>query len=107
MLSKTLSRAMSMPDMSSEEQSVRTDFETQSVKLEPGGVKSVGLGIYNKSTAMPAFQLAYEPAMEDAIGVSLERLDITGKSKYMPFYQFHNFGDKPCVVTVSRQDAAA
>ncbi|HJQ08652.1 MAG TPA: hypothetical protein VJ836_04195 [Candidatus Saccharimonadales bacterium] len=76
----------------------------RSIVLDPGKTATIGLGVYNLSEPMPSFVVESVPATQDMLGISLERLDIPGKSKYVAFYQFHNFGDKPICITVRRDN---
>ena len=78
-------------------------FTEATITVASGHAQSLGLGAYDASKSMPAFDVAYDPHLEDSIGASLERLDIPGKSKYIAVYHFHNFGDKPCRITVRRR----
>lgn len=79
-------------------------FAMRSITVPPKGSKALGAGVYAAGEVMPEFAVTLEPNIGEQMGVSLERLDIPGKGKYMPLYQFHNFGDKPCRVTISRRD---
>lgn len=72
----------------------------KTVTIAPGSGKAVGLGVYLATAPSPEVQVTYTPDLHDDIGVSHERLDIPGQSKYILLYQFHNFSQKPCQVTM-------
>lgn len=89
------------PDLSTNRGSAIRSFTASTITLGPGKAQTVGLGAYDASEPMPAFSLIYEPTLdEELMGISLERLDIPGKSKYIAVYHFHNFSDKDCRITV-------
>lgn len=79
-------------------------FVSSDVTLAPGGSRSLGLGTYQISASLPQFDVVVEPGMEDSIGASLDRMDIPGTSRYVLFYQLHNFGETPCQVKIRRND---
>lgn len=79
-------------------------FVRRSITLQPGGTKSIGLGIYDAKSDMPRFTITFEPNVQDAVTVSLERLDVPGQSRYMPFYKFKNKSDQPCTITVDKEN---
>lgn len=78
-------------------------FTSTVTDIAPGKQKAVPLGSYLKSEPSPTFDLAVDNDMMDFVGASLERQDITGTPRYVMFYQLHNYGDKPCRVTVRRR----
>lgn len=78
-------------------------FVRRSITLQPGGAKSIGLGIYDSKIDLPQFNITFEPNVQEAVNVSLERLDVPGQSRYMPFYKFKNGSDQPCTITVDRE----
>lgn len=82
-------------------------FHKNSLTLEAGGSKTIGLGAYSVSEPMPEFDVTFDPDMKDFIGASLERLEIPGKEKYLPMYHFHNFGETACRITIQRHKNAA
>ena len=72
----------------------------KTVIVAPGSGKAVGLGVYQATAPSPEVQVTYQPDLHDDIGVSHERLEIPGQSKYVLLYQFHNFSQKSCQVTM-------
>jgi hypothetical protein len=86
-----------------EERDAHPQFTSRSVTIKPGGMKSVGLGVYGAQAEQPTFTLTFTPDLGEQIGASLDRLDIPGKSKYMLLYQFRNNSDKDCTVEVRQQ----
>jgi hypothetical protein len=81
----------------------RPTFTTGTVTLPPGGMKSLGLGVYNNQDPEPHFGYTCSAGMEDFIGASLDRLNLPGQPKYMLLYQFHNYGPKECRIDVARK----
>jgi len=83
----------------------RPQFTSRTVTINPGGTKSVGLGVYDSKGKEPSFDLIFTPGLEESIGTSLDRLEVPGKSKYMLLYQFRNNGAEACTIEVRRQAA--
>jgi len=81
----------------------RPTFTSGTVTLTPGGMKSIGLGVYNNQDPEPRFDYTCSAGMEDFVGASLDRLNLPGQAKYMLLYQFHNYGPKECRIEVERQ----
>lgn|GEM_PF-2203692 len=79
-------------------------FSGATMIILPGRVQSMGLGAYNASDPMPKFKVSYEPDIGDQMGASLERIDVPGKPRYVAVYQFHNFSEKPCQITVQPEN---
>lgn len=75
-------------------------FSESTITIESGHTQTMGLGAYEATETMPAFDVAYDPDVADQMGASLERLTVPGKSKYIVVYHFHNFSNKACRVTV-------
>jgi hypothetical protein len=83
-------------------------FIASDVTVKPKDSTRLGLGIYPSTEPDPVFDVAFDPDMGDAVGASLERLDIPGEPKYMLLYHFNNYGDQPCRISVKlHQNAAA
>lgn len=72
----------------------------KTVTIQAGSGKAVGLGIYKARRKGPEVALSYHPDIRADIGVSYERLDIPGESKYILLYQFQNFSQKQCRITM-------
>jgi hypothetical protein len=72
----------------------------KTVTIAPGEGKAVGLGMYQTSLQGPDVKLSYQPDLSDDIGVSHERLDVPGQSQYILLYQFQNFSQKQCRITM-------
>lgn len=79
-------------------------FPDKVITVEPGNGRVVGLGVYHSTDPEPDFSLVFNPDMQEEMGVSFEHLDIPGEQKYMLMYQFHNFGNKPCEITLHRTE---
>jgi hypothetical protein len=77
-------------------------IETKTVELQPHKGRAVGMGVYNAKDAEPDFELSFSTDYEEEIGVAHDRLTVGG-SRYLLLYQFHNFGSKPCTVTLTRR----
>lgn len=77
------------------------------VTVLPGNSTSVGLGMYTSQASAPSFDIAFEPDLREDIGMSEERLELPNQQRYMLFYQFHNFGPKPCEITLRPQFAGS
>lgn len=70
--------------------------------VSPGSIKSMGVGVFHTSVKAPDFLLKFSPDMGDQVTSALDRLDIPGSGKYMLLYQFQNFGNKACEVTITQ-----
>ena len=70
--------------------------------VSPGSIKSIGVGVFHASVKAPSFLLAFSPDLGDQVTSALDRLEIPGSGKYMLLYQFQNFGNKPCEVTIAQ-----
>jgi hypothetical protein len=68
--------------------------------VSPGSIKSIGVGVFHSSVKAPAFSLSFSPDLGDQVTSSLDRLDIPSSGKYMLLYQFQNFANKSCEVTI-------
>lgn len=79
----------------------------KTITIQPGSGKAVGLGVYKSTTPDPQFKVTYDPDLGDGIGLSTERLDIPGQSKYMLLYQFQNFSQKACQITLHLRNHVA
>lgn len=75
----------------------------KTIVVAPGDGRSVGMGIYHASAPLPVYDIILQPDIGDAMGVSQEELTMPNKSEYMLLYHFHNFGNKPCKVTLRRK----
>lgn len=82
-----------------------TPLSEKTVTIAPGSGKAVGLGIYQATSPSPDIYVTFQPDLQDDMGVSHERLDIPGESKYLLLYQFHNFSHTPCRVTMQLRSA--
>lgn len=74
--------------------------QEKTVVIRPGDGKAVGLGIYSTAAPNPQFDVTFTPDIQEDIGVTHEKLDIPGQSRYMLLYQFQNFSQKTCKVTM-------
>jgi hypothetical protein len=72
----------------------------KTVTIKAGSGKAVGLGEYEVSVESPEVQVSFQPDVHDDIGVSYEKLDIPGQGKYLLLYQFHNFSQMTCRITM-------
>lgn len=70
--------------------------------VSAGSIKSIGVGVFHTSVKAPNFLLQFTPDLGDQVTSSLDRLDIPGSGKYMLLYQFQNFGNKSCEVTIAQ-----
>jgi hypothetical protein len=70
--------------------------------VSPGSIKSIGVGVFHASIKAPNFLLQFSPDLGDQVTSALDRLDIPGSGKYMLLYQFQNFGNKSCEVTITQ-----
>lgn len=77
-------------------------FTKKEIVVTPGIGRAVGLGLYVNGTSEPDFTLTFRPDMEDEMGIALSRLEIPEKRQFLMMLQLHNFGSKPCTVTVKR-----
>jgi hypothetical protein len=75
----------------------------RSVSVAPGAGRSVGMGIYHTSDPLPIYEIILEPDIGESMGVSQEQLTMPSKAEYMLLYHFHNFGDRPCEVTLRQK----
>ena len=69
------------------------------VKIRPGKLETFSLGLYSHGCPEPVVTLDYKPDLPDAIGVHAFRLEQAGC--YELVYQFQNFGQQTCQVTVN------
>ena len=83
------------------------EFSRSTVPVEPGRTKQLAVGSYAVSEREPEFALRVEPDIGSQLGVSLERLDIPGTSRYVLFYHLCNFSEKLCMVTAERRNVRA
>jgi len=81
-------------------------IETKTIELAPHKGRAVGMGVYNSKDPEPDFEITFSTDYDEEIGVAHDRLD-TGGQRYLLLYQFHNFGSKPCTVTLTRRRHAA
>jgi hypothetical protein len=70
--------------------------------VSPDSIKSIGVGVFHASVKVPQFILSFSPDLGDQVTASLDRLDIPGGGKYMLLYQFQNFANKSCEVTITQ-----
>ncbi len=70
--------------------------------VTPGSIKSIGVGVFHASVKAPDFLLQFSPDLDDQVTSALDRLDIPGSGKYMLLYQFQNFSNKSCEVTITQ-----
>lgn len=80
----------------------RRKFNEGTVRLKPNETRRLPLGSYPKSEHQPRFDVAVTPGIGEQLGVSLERIDMSSAPRYILFYSFHNFSEKPCEVIVTR-----
>lgn len=81
--------------------------EERTIVIKPRTGKAVGLGVYKAGGPNPEFEVVYSPDIHDDIGISQEKLDIPGKSLYMLLYQFYNFSEKTCKITMHHRSTTA
>lgn len=72
----------------------------KTVTIKPGSGKAVGLGVYKSTVKDPEVKVTCQPELHGDMGISAEHLEIPGKSKYILLYQFQNFSQKSCRVTM-------
>lgn len=77
-------------------------IETKTIELAPHKGRAVGMGVYNSKDPEPDFEVTFSTDYDEEIGVAHDRLD-AGGARYLLLYQFHNFGSKPCTVTLTRK----
>lgn len=68
--------------------------------LTPNAHRTIEVGTYGKDVPAPLFSLTFDPDMEEEIGVSRGRVDLPDGPRYVLLYQFHNFGSRPCTITI-------
>ncbi len=73
------------------------------IVVKPGNGKAVGLGIYS-SDSNPEYDVTYQPDVHDDIAVTHERLDVPGQARFILLYQFHNFSERACKITLRLRD---
>lgn len=77
-------------------------FKQDSVLLEPGIARRIGLGAYSKAEPEPKFMLAFEPKdMERHVRVAFDTMDIPGSSRTLYFCVLLNSSNKRCRVTIA------
>ena len=81
------------------EQSIKPK-RVKTVTIQPGGNKSVSFGKYTSSTIQPNIRISCKPSVGSGMGVVKERLDVPGENNYIILYQFQNFSEKTCRVTI-------
>jgi hypothetical protein len=72
----------------------------KTITVQPCSGKAVQAGVYNAAVKDPYVRLVCQPEMHDDMGISHERFEIPGESKYVLLYQFQNFSQEPCRVTM-------
>lgn len=72
----------------------------KTVVIKAGSAKAVSLGVYEKTVGDPTFDVSFVPDLHEDIGVSHEKLAIPGQDRYMLLYQFQNFSEQSCSVTL-------
>lgn len=77
---------------------------TKTVVLDPGLGRTVSLGIYPNAALEPDFTISLDPDKENQLGIALAHVDLPDGEQYMLLYQFHNFGDSSCSVTLQRSE---
>ena len=77
-------------------------FKQKDVLVDPGSGRAISLGQYDSGKAEPDFSFSFKPDMEDEMGIASTRLDIPEEKRYVVMLQLHNFGSKPCTVTIKR-----
>lgn len=76
------------------------------IEVNPGNPHFVAMGVYPDSEVEPNFGLDFDPNMKDKMDCAPLRFDIPGESSYLMIYQLHNYGDKPCTVSIKRMHHA-
>jgi len=79
----------------------------KTVTIKPGSGRAVGLGVFKATSGGPEVQVTYKPDLREDIGISHERLEIPGQSKYILLYQFQNFSQKSCRITMHLSGAVS
>lgn len=79
-----------------------TPVETKTIELAPHKGRAVGMGLYSVKDPEPDFEIHLSTDYDEEIGISHDRLEVGG-SRYLLLYQFHNFGSKPCIVSLTRK----
>lgn len=70
------------------------------ITIKAGSAKAVSMGVFGDDRDDPVYDVSFAPDLHDDIGVSHEKLSIPGQERYMLLYQFQNFSDEPCTVTL-------
>jgi hypothetical protein len=83
---------------------VDQELTERTVIVEPGSSRVVGLGVYDDSVADPRVEISFVPDLREQVGVSRERIDLPGDSRYVLLYQIHNFSHEPCSITLRMAD---
>ncbi len=71
--------------------------------ITPGNGKAVKLGTFKTNEPHPEFSVSFVPNVKEDMGISEERLKVPGGHTYALVYQFQNFSQKTCKVTVRQK----
>ena len=82
-------------------------FVSDSIVLKPGETKRLPLGAYSATEQDPQFDQTVQPNIGEQLGLSHEKMEIPGSSRYILSYEFHNSSNMMCTVTVRRRGVAA
>lgn len=85
---------------------LKTAVDHTTVVIRAGDAKAVSLGVFNEAAEEPLYDVTFSPDLHDDIGVSHEKLSIPGQDRYLLLFQFQNFADEPCAVTVQHHTPA-
>jgi hypothetical protein len=85
----------------------RKEFTEGTIELGPRESRSMPLGQYDEGDPTPEFTVTVDPEIEEEmIGMSLDRFDYSDSALcYLLHYQFENYGDKTCKITVRLKNA--
>lgn len=91
-----------LPMDRSDKKTIQKRFTEESVLLEPGIARRIGVGAYDKSEPEPEFTLSFEPEdMRERVRVAFDQMKIPGTKRTLYFCILLNTGDKRCRATIA------
>ena len=88
-----------MPTPTTKEPSSDNIIDT--VTVGPYGLATLHIGIYETVIPEPELQVTIDPAIDNLLSSSLERLETDeDEGEYELIYHFQNYSSQPCKVTV-------
>ncbi|HSH55555.1 MAG TPA: hypothetical protein VK983_01870 [Candidatus Limnocylindrales bacterium] len=84
-------------------QSLLGRLRRKTLTITPGNGKALNVGTFKTNEPIPEYTITIVPNVKDDIGMSKERLKSAGGRSYSLVYQFQNFSEKTCKVTVRQK----